>query len=62
LIKKNSKYNRVHTIGIGSGASQYLVIECANTGGGKSVFVNDDEDVTGTIIGLLDQALTPNLD
>ena len=52
----------MHCIGIGSGASQYLVIESAKRGRGEHLFIEDNEDVAGAIIGLLDKALTPFLD
>jgi len=32
---------------VGSGASEYLVTECALKGNGKSIFVDDDADVSG---------------
>jgi len=37
----------VHTIGIGSGASQYLINECAKKGKGISIFIENDDDVSG---------------
>ena len=36
--------------------------ESAVKGKGKSIFVNDEDDVSGAIIGLLDCALSPCLD
>ncbi len=62
LIKKNNKYNRVHSIGIGSGASPYLINECAKAGKGKSLFIEDNDDMQGSIISLLKASLTPFLD
>lgn len=29
LVRKNSKYSRVHTIGFGSGVSKALILGCA---------------------------------
>jgi len=49
----------VHTIGIGSGASKYLIIESAKKGRGHHLFINDRDDVSGAIILLLEKALTP---
>jgi uncharacterized protein with von Willebrand factor type A (vWA) domain len=34
LVAKNRKFNRLHTIGIGSGVSEHLVKKCAQNGGG----------------------------
>jgi hypothetical protein len=34
LVAKNRKYNRLHTIGIGSGVSEQLIKKCAQNGGG----------------------------
>ena len=47
LVKSNSKTTRTHAIAVGSGASEYLVTECALKGNGKSIFVDDDADVSG---------------
>ena len=55
-------YCRVHTIGIGSGASEYLVKQGAKKGKGYSIFVADSDNVTGNIITLLEKALSPALD
>lgn len=44
LVGRNTKFARVHTIGIGSGASQNLIVECAKKGKGQHVFIDDYED------------------
>lgn len=36
--------------------------ECAKAGKGKSIILGDDDDVSGNIISLLDNALSPCLD
>jgi hypothetical protein len=41
LIETNNKYSRVHTIGIGNGASEDLVIGCAKKGKGYHTFITD---------------------
>jgi Ca-activated chloride channel homolog len=41
MIEANNKYSRVHTIGIGSACSKDLIIECANKGKGRYVFIED---------------------
>lgn len=42
MVKKKTKYCRVHTIGIGNGASLDLITGCAESGKGKSVIITDD--------------------
>jgi Ca-activated chloride channel homolog len=59
LISQNNKYSRVHGIGIGSGCSKELIIEGAEKGRGKYVFIGDDEDPSEKIIGLLTDSLSP---
>jgi hypothetical protein len=44
MVKKNTKYSRVHSIGIGNGASFDLIQGCANNGKGKYVMIADDEN------------------
>lgn len=43
LIKKNNHNTRLHTFGIGSGASTYLVKETAKAGLGRSHLVPDND-------------------
>jgi hypothetical protein len=38
------------------------VNECAKNGKGKAIFVENSEDISGQVINLLAQALTPCLD
>jgi len=44
MVGLNNKYSRVHTIGIGNGASEQLIMGCAKNGKGHHVFINDSED------------------
>jgi hypothetical protein len=39
MVKINTKYCRVYTIGIGNGASLGLIKGCAEAGKGKSVMI-----------------------
>lgn len=39
LVAKNVKYSRTHTIGIGDGVSQALIIGCASKGKGRHIFI-----------------------
>ncbi len=41
MVAANNKYSRVHTIGIGNGASEEIIIGCAKRGKGHHVFVTD---------------------
>lgn len=41
LVKKNVKFSRVHTIGIGDGASRALIEGCAESGKGLHVYIED---------------------
>lgn len=59
LVKKNIKYSRVHTIGIGDGASQALIKGCAEKGKGYHIFIKDSENPAEKIIQLLNDSLTP---
>lgn len=42
MVKKYTKYSRVHSIGIGSGASLSLIEGCAKSGKGKHIMISDD--------------------
>lgn len=44
LVSNSIKYSRVHTIGIGNGASEALIVGCAEKGKGCHVFIDDSED------------------
>lgn len=59
MVGKNNKYSRVHTIGIGSGCSQRLIIGCAEKGKGQHIFISDNEDPAEKIIQLLTDSLSP---
>ena len=41
MVGLNNKYSRVHTIGIGNGCSQQLILGCAKKGKGYHVFITD---------------------
>ena len=41
-MRKNTKNSRVHSIGIGEGASVELIINCAEAGKGKYVMISDN--------------------
>jgi hypothetical protein len=59
MVKRNTKYCRVHSIGIGNGASFDLIEGCAKSGKGKYVMISDSENSSQKIISLLESALTP---
>lgn len=59
MVKKNTKYCRVHSIGIGNGASFDLIQGCANSGKGKYIMIDDHENPAEKIIELLETTLTP---
>ena len=59
MVKKNTKYARVHCIGIGNGASFDLIQGCAASGKGKFVMISDQENPAEKIIELLETTLTP---
>ena len=44
MVGLNNKFARVHTIGIGNGCSQELIVGCAKKGKGQHVFIGDHED------------------
>lgn len=50
MVKKSTKYCRVHTIGIGNGASFDLIQGCAESGKGKYIMISDDENPAEKII------------
>ena len=59
MVAANNKYSRVHTIGIGNGASEEIIIECAKKGKGQHVFISDEENPSEKIIQLLTDSLSP---
>jgi hypothetical protein len=59
MVMNNTKYCRVHTIGIGNGASLDLIEGCAKAGKGKHIMISDNENTSEKIIELLESALTP---
>ncbi len=44
MVANHNKYSRVHTIGIGNGASEEIIVECAKKGKGQHVFISDNEN------------------
>eukprot|EP01022_Parablepharisma_sp_SALTPOND_P004413 TRINITY_DN120238_c0_g1_i1.p1 TRINITY_DN120238_c0_g1~~TRINITY_DN120238_c0_g1_i1.p1 ORF type:complete len:840 (+),score=109.49 TRINITY_DN120238_c0_g1_i1:77-2596(+) len=60
-IKKNRGNSRLHTVGIGSGASSYLIKEAALAGKGVYDFVTGGEEITPKITNLLAASLMPVL-
>lgn len=50
LVGRNTKFCRVHTIGVGNGASAALIEGCAEKGKGRHVFIEDNANVSGKII------------
>lgn len=58
-VSLNNKWSRVHTIGIGNGASQRLIVGCAKNGKGYHTFINDQENPSEKIIQLLTDSLSP---
>ena len=59
LVAANTKYSRVHTIGIGNGASEALIVGCAEKGKGYHVFIPDNENPANKIIQLLTDSFSP---
>lgn len=59
LIKNKTNYCRVHSIGIGDGASFKLIEGSARNGKGKFVMISDQENPSAKIIELLEVTLTP---
>lgn len=53
FVGNHTKFSRVHTIGIGYGASEDLILGCAQKGKGYSVMISDDEDPSNKIIDIL---------
>lgn len=53
IVKKNAFTTRVHTFGIGSGASRYLVKSCAIFGNGDFQFTTEAEDITPKVMASL---------
>lgn len=61
LVKDNTHFARMHTIGVGNGASPALIKGCAEKGKGKHIFIQDEENVAAKIIQLLQASLSPVL-
>ena len=59
MVGRNCKYSRVHTIGIGNGCSEQLILGCAKKGKGSHTFIVDAEDPAEKIIQLLTDSLSP---
>ena len=61
LVKKNKDQARVFSLGIGSGASRYLVKGIARLGGGTAIFASEYEDLRPKVMSQLKNALQPAL-
>ena len=64
VIKNYGSNNqaRVFSIGVGNGCSETFIRKTAEVGSGKSVLLSDEEeDVEGKIVQLLDESLSPAL-
>jgi len=59
LIKNHAHDSRVHTFGIGSGASRYLVKGSAIAGNGSFQFAVEGEDLTPKVVQSLSRATVP---
>ena len=62
MAKKYSKKCRTYTIGVGNGASPYLVKEIAKNGRGKYELILDSKNLAAKVVYLLQSSLTPILD
>ncbi|KAL4502149.1 hypothetical protein ABPG72_000384 [Tetrahymena utriculariae] len=62
LIRSNNKFSRVHSIGFGSGADQYLINQSAIAGKGISKIVDLKCDLSEVIIDMLSLCITPTFD
>jgi hypothetical protein len=61
LIKDNINNSRVHSFGIGSGASRELIINSAKAGKGVHEFVHEGERMHEKVISVLKKAILPAL-
>lgn len=59
LVSRNSRFTRVHCIGVGSNVSLALVKGCAEAGKGRCILIDKNEDPADKIIELLEASLTP---
>jgi len=62
LARIHNKNCRTFTIGVGSGASSYLVREIAKHGRGKHIMIKESNMIAEKVIGLLQVSLSPVLD
>ena len=62
IAKENSKKCRTYTIGVGNGASAYLVREIAKHGRGRHIMIKESSKIAEKVIGLLQVSLSPVLD
>ena len=61
LVRRHCNNTRVHTFGLGSGASRYLVKECAIAGRGTYQFAAEGENLNPKVISSLKRATCPAL-
>lgn len=59
MVAANTKFTRVHSIGIGNGASEALIMGCAKSGKGYHIFISDEDNPSEKIIQLLTDSLSP---
>jgi hypothetical protein len=62
LAKNSADRARIHSFGVGSGCSKYLVKEVAKAGRGSYSFVDEaSENLKGKVISALRKAVEPSL-
>jgi uncharacterized protein YegL len=58
-VTQHCQFSRMHTIGIGDGCSQDIILQCAELSKGYSVFISDEEEPSSKIIDLLERSMSP---
>jgi hypothetical protein len=61
LARNNADKARVHSFGVGSGCSKYLVKSVAKAGRGSYSFVEESDNLKGKVISALRKAVEPSL-
>ena len=62
IVKKHNKTCRTFTIGVGNGASPYLVKQIAKAGRGKAEMIVESSKITEKVMFLLQSSISPVLD